>query len=152
MQCHTLEDGNLLHIQNFENFKSESSKVSVSLAVSSAVIHLTSFWMSWDKVHRGTAPCIPNFRIGWRWVVSFMSQPLYPWGKIPWYPLDRKLGASQSQSGHCGEEKNLLALPGINGHPAHRLSLQWLSYPGVLSLSFQMIWWWHFEICNNLFL
>jgi hypothetical protein len=33
-------------------------------------------------------------------VVSFTSRPLYPQGKSPWYPLDRRLG------GRGGEEKN----------------------------------------------
>jgi hypothetical protein len=33
--------------------------------------------------------------------------------KSPWYPLDRRLGGPQSRSGRCGEEKNLLPLPGI---------------------------------------
>jgi hypothetical protein len=28
----------------------------------------------------------------WRWVVSFTPRPLYPQGKSPWYPLDRRLG------------------------------------------------------------
>jgi hypothetical protein len=27
---------------------------------------------------------------------------LYPWGKDPWYPLDRGLGVPQSWSGHRG--------------------------------------------------
>jgi hypothetical protein len=48
----------------------------------------------------------------WRWVVSFTSLPLYPRGYRPRYPLDRRLGGPQSQSGLCGEEKNL-TLPGI---------------------------------------
>jgi len=34
-----------------------------------------------------------------------MPQPLYSQGKIPWYPLYRRLGETQSQSGH-GVEKN----------------------------------------------
>jgi len=34
-----------------------------------------------------------------------MTQPLHPWRKIPWYPLDRKLGGLQSRSGHHDEEK-----------------------------------------------
>jgi len=38
------------------------------------------------------APHILNLGTRWRWVVIFMPQPLYPWGKSPWYPLDRKLG------------------------------------------------------------
>jgi hypothetical protein len=35
----------------------------------------------------------------------------------PQYPLDRKLGGPQSQSGHYGEEKNH-ALPGIEPGPS----------------------------------
>jgi hypothetical protein len=31
---------------------------------------------------------------------------LYPQGKSPWYPLDRRLGGPQSRSGRGGEEKN----------------------------------------------
>jgi hypothetical protein len=39
-------------------------------------------------------------------VVSFTTRPLYPQGKSPWYPLDRRLGGPQSRSGCGGEEKN----------------------------------------------
>jgi hypothetical protein len=42
-----------------------------------------------------------------------MPQPLYPQGKSPWYPLDRRLGEPQSWSGHGGEEKNSQPLPGL---------------------------------------
>jgi len=41
-------------------------------------------------------------------VVSFTPLPLYPQGKIPWYPLDRRLGGPQSLSGRGGEEKQLI--------------------------------------------
>jgi len=53
----------------------------------------------------GITPCI-NLNIRFWWVVSFMPQPLYPWGKDPPppYPLDRRLGGPQSQSGHGGRE------------------------------------------------
>jgi len=47
-------------------------------------------------------------------VVSFTPRPLYPQGKSPWYPLDRRLGGPQSHSGHGGEEKNSQLLPGLN--------------------------------------
>jgi hypothetical protein len=40
-------------------------------------------------------------------MASFTPLPLYPWWKIPRYPLDRRLGWSQSQSGWLGEEKEL---------------------------------------------
>jgi hypothetical protein len=43
-------------------------------------------------------------------VVNFTPCPLYPRGKSPRYPLDRRLGGSQSQSGRFGEEKILDAI------------------------------------------
>jgi hypothetical protein len=48
-----------------------------------------------------------DFVTRWRLVVSFTPQLLYPQWKSPWYPLDRRLGGPQSQSGRCGEEKIL---------------------------------------------
>jgi len=45
-------------------------------------------------------------------MVSFTHRPLYPQGKIPWYPWDRRLGGTESQSGGDGEEKNFQFLPG----------------------------------------
>jgi len=39
-------------------------------------------------------------------MVSFTLRPLYPQGKSPLYPLDRRPGEHQSRSGHGGEEKN----------------------------------------------
>jgi hypothetical protein len=64
---------------------------------------------------------IIDLSIRWRWVVSFMPLPHYPWGKSPWYPLDRRLGGpwswpgekscpclqsnpySPAQTGHCAD-------------------------------------------------
>jgi hypothetical protein len=46
-------------------------------------------------------------------VNSFTLRPLYPQGKNPWYPLDRKLSGLQSRSGRGGEEKNTQPLPGL---------------------------------------
>jgi len=43
-------------------------------------------------------------------VVSFTPRPLYSQGKSSWYPLDRRLGGPQSQSGSSGKEKKK-ALP-----------------------------------------
>jgi hypothetical protein len=42
-----------------------------------------------------------------------MPRPLYPQGKSPWYPLNRRLDGPQSQSGCSGEEKNTQPLPGL---------------------------------------
>jgi hypothetical protein len=41
-----------------------------------------------------------------------MFRPLYPQGKSPWCPLDRRLDGPQSRSEHGGEEKNSQPLPG----------------------------------------
>jgi len=46
-------------------------------------------------------------------VVIFTPWPLYLQGKNPWYPLDRRLGVPQSQSGCVGEKKNSQSLPGL---------------------------------------
>jgi hypothetical protein len=63
----------------------------------------------------------------WRWVVGFMFQLLYPWGKSPWYSLNRMLGEPQSRSGCYGEEKNLV--PARNGtltvQPVARYCTDW---------------------------
>jgi hypothetical protein len=72
-----------------------------------------------------------NLNTRWRWVISFIPQPLYPWGKSPWYALDSRLGGSQSQSGH-GEEKKSLPHPcwEMNpGHPAHNLVIMLTAMP-----------------------
>jgi len=46
-------------------------------------------------------------------VVSFIPQLLYSQGKGLWYPLDRRLGGSQSQSGLGDEVKNSQLLPAL---------------------------------------
>jgi hypothetical protein len=61
----------------------------------------------------GIAPRILDLGTWWRWVVSFTPRPLYRQERTPWYPLDRRLGGSQYQSGRGGEEKNSQLLPGI---------------------------------------
>jgi hypothetical protein len=68
----------------------------------------------------GIDPCIPDLSTRQRWVVTFMPRPLYPQGKSPWYPLDRRLAGPQSQSGQGGEEKYFQPLLGLKPphHPA----------------------------------
>jgi hypothetical protein len=61
----------------------------------------------------GIAPRILDPSTRWRWVVSFTPRLLYPQGKSPWYPLDRRLGGPQSRSGRGGKEKNSQSPPGI---------------------------------------
>jgi hypothetical protein len=61
----------------------------------------------------GTVPRILDLGTRWGWVVSFMPPLLYPQGKSPRYPLDRRLGGPQSRSGRGGEEINSQPPPAI---------------------------------------
>jgi len=53
-------------------------------------------------------------------VFSFTRRSLYPRGKSPRYPLDRRLGGSQKRSERGGEQKNSQPLTGLEppDHPA----------------------------------
>jgi hypothetical protein len=81
-------------------------------------------------------------QVRWRWVVSFMPLLLYPWGKSPWYPFDRRLGRPQSWSGWRGEEKILDPTRTRALTPCSQ-SLYWLRYPSscaVLLMIFNDTW------------
>jgi hypothetical protein len=65
------------------------------------------------RVNGGIAPRILDLGTRWRSVLSFTPRLFYPQGKIPWYPLDRRLGGLQGWSGRGGEEKNSQPLPGL---------------------------------------
>jgi hypothetical protein len=70
----------------------------------------------------------------WRWVVSFTPRPLYPQGKSPWYPSDRRLSGSQSRSGRDEEEKKSFHFTCRELNPVVQPvaeSLYWLSYPSL---------------------
>jgi hypothetical protein len=73
----------------------------------------------WEWIFRFT--CL-DLGTSWRWVVSFMPLPLYMRGKSSRYPLDRRLGGPQSQSGRRGEEKTL-------DPPGTRTTTPWSSSP-----------------------
>jgi hypothetical protein len=69
---------------------------------------LTKHWGS-----GGIAPRIIHLGNRRRRAVSFTPRPLYPQGKSPWYPLDRRLGGLQSRSGRSSKEKISVPPPGI---------------------------------------
>jgi hypothetical protein len=107
-------------------------KVKVKLSLWLTKNHaMKMYWRS-----GGIAPHILDLGTRWGWVVSFKPQLLYPQGKSPWYPLDRRLGGPQSHSGHDGEQKNSQPLLGIGhqnpNYPAHSPVLYWLSYHGSI--------------------
>jgi hypothetical protein len=90
---------------------------------------MKAYWGS-----EGIAPLILDLGIRWRWVVSFMPRPLYPQGKSPWYPLDRRLDGTQSRSGRGGLEKNSQPPSGIepqnSDRPVRSPALYRLRYRG----------------------
>jgi hypothetical protein len=61
---------------------------------------------------------IPDLGTKWRWVVSFTPWLLYPRGKSPRHPLDRRLGGPQNSSGRYGEEECFLPLTEIEPRPS----------------------------------
>jgi hypothetical protein len=61
----------------------------------------------------GVAPRILDLGTRWRWGFSFTALLLYPQGKSPWYPLNRRLGGPQSRSWRSGVEENSLPLSGL---------------------------------------
>jgi hypothetical protein len=67
------------------------------------------------------APCILDLDTRSGWVVRFTPRPLYPRGNSILYPLDRKLGGLQSQSGRGGKE-NKFSAPTGNRTPEPRSS------------------------------
>jgi hypothetical protein len=79
-------------------------------------------------------------------VVSFTPRPLYTGGKRSRYPLERRLGESQSRSGHRGEEN--VPDPTGNRHPTPSVVQQvtsrytdsaYVTYRILLSLLFNSI-------------
>ena len=72
----------------------------------------TTYAMKTQTGSRHTALLILNIGTRWRRVV-YVSPGCFIPRKEPWYPPNRRLGGSQSQSEHFEEEKNLLPLPGL---------------------------------------
>jgi hypothetical protein len=72
-----------------------------------------------------------------------------PWGKSPWYPLHRRLGGPQSQSGHSGRKKKSLHYYCWKSNPscpAHSLAtilpeLHWLfTFPYFIIIQNNVFW------------
>jgi hypothetical protein len=64
---------------------------------------MKAYWGS-----RSIAPRILDLGTRWRRVVTFTPLPLYPQGKNPWYPLDRRLDRPQRRAGCGGEEYGII--------------------------------------------
>jgi hypothetical protein len=65
---------------------------------------------------------------------------VYPKGKSPGYPLDRRLSGRQGRSGRCGEEKKYLHLRESNPifpafQPVSRRYTDWAIFPFINSVT-----------------
>jgi hypothetical protein len=70
-------------------------------------------------------------------VVSFTPRPLYPQGKTPWYPLDRRLGRPQGPSGLSGEDKNYIPFKSLVFNKQFTANLSVMSPPTVTEQHFR---------------
>jgi hypothetical protein len=106
-------------------------KVKLSLCSTNSVLLHEGVW--------GSACIDPHFLdlgTSWRWVVRFTPLPLYPRGKSPRYPSDRRLGGPQSRSGRFGEEKILDPTGTRTATPqSSSQALDRLNYPGSYLLT-----------------
>jgi hypothetical protein len=80
----------------------------------------------------------------WSWVFSFTPQPLWPQGKGPLYPLDRRLGGPQSGSGRR-EKEIILDSTGtetpIPDRPVRSQSLYPIRYPSSSGICVLLTYW-----------
>jgi hypothetical protein len=96
-------------------------KVKVSLCLTNWALRHEDVWGSGCR-----GPRFLDLGTSWRWVVSFISRPLYPLRNRPRDPLDRRLGGPLNRSGRRGEEKilaptrNRTATPSAIQPVAHR--------------------------------
>jgi hypothetical protein len=98
--------------------------------------------MPWRRIGEVEVQLHAFFNLGsrWMWLVSFTPRPLYPQGKSPWYPLDRRPGGPQSRSGRGGEEKNSQPQPGIEARIPIVQPVAHLKVSGVAAWSENCKW------------
>jgi len=89
----------------------------------------------------------------WRYIVNFMPQLLYAWGKSSRYPFSRMLEGACSGLGTLNYCKILLPLLGIKLHLLSYLSCNWfvilteLSWiPYWTTMRAQLLWQWGREL------
>jgi hypothetical protein len=104
--------------------------------------------------NEGIAPRILDLVTRWRWVVTFTTRPLYSQGKSPRYPLVRRLGGPQSQSGTQWWREKSPAPAGIQtaDHPASSPALyRWaiLALPYTLCVAQMSYFDMHWKIFTN---
>jgi hypothetical protein len=80
----------------------------------------------------GIDPHIVDLGIGWRWVVSFTPLLLYPRGKSPLVPSDRRLGGPRAGLDDV-EKRKFLTVPGLELRPLGLPTHSAVAIPTALS-------------------
>jgi hypothetical protein len=105
----------------FHSGDKKVKKVKLSLSLTNYALRHEGVWRS-GCIH----PRFLDLGTSWRWVVSFTPWSLYPRGKSPRYPLDRRLGGPQSRPGQYREE-TIFTIPRLELRPLGRTARsQWL--------------------------
>jgi hypothetical protein len=81
-------------------------------------------------------------------VIILTSFSFYPRGKSPRYLLNRRLSGSEGQSGHCGEERNLLGMY-CNSLQVQPISCHWTGRPVPRSQSTQSFLRLNYDECKT---
>jgi hypothetical protein len=87
---------------------------------------------TYEGMYIHIAPTILDLGTRWRCVVSFKPRPLCLRGNSPRYPLDRRVGGTQSRSGSYGGGKVLSLSRTKPSHTTCNPSLSKLRYPSSL--------------------
>ena len=97
--CATLKEIKLF-LKRIQAPSSFFMKCSVSVHCVVHLVVMSSVCMPWRPVRGEELQFLSlGLSIGWRWMLSFIPKLLYPWGKNPWYPLNKRQVGPQSQSG-----------------------------------------------------
>jgi hypothetical protein len=124
---------------NFEPYKT-TGKIMVLVKIK------LSPCLNWAPRHEGVlGEWRYSFTHSWRRFQMEVSgqlhtPPLYPQGKSPWYPLERRLGGPHSWPGRGGEEKNSKPLPGFEP-----LVIQPVAQSYTTELSWILLWYCIFQ-------
>jgi hypothetical protein len=87
---------------NKNNICAKSKAVSLFLCLTNQSLRHEDVWGS-----ECIDPRILDLGTSWTRVVSFTPRPLYPQGKSPRHPLNRRRNGPQRRSGRCRDEKDL---------------------------------------------
>jgi hypothetical protein len=91
----------------------------------------------------GNVTFILNLHTKWRWVVSFMPRPLYPW-----WSFDTTQSRPEIWSGRCAEESKPLLLPEVEPRLLDCPARSVVTIPTckvLQDLSSSQCWWWRLQ-------